>query len=327
MDVSVIVPIKDERENLKPLHEAVRAALEPTGLAWELILVDDGSTDGSFDVLAELAAADRRVKVVELRRNYGQTPALRAGIDAARGAAIVTMDGDLQNDPADIPMLLDHLRDGCDVALGWRKDRQDHWLSRKLPSLLANALIRRVTRVPIRDLGCTLRAMKREAAQELSLYGEMHRFMSVLAQQSGHRFVQVPVRHHPRRFGQTKYNLTRTFRVLLDLITVKFLNSYLTRPMHVFGTGGLLCFVLAGLTLLTTITQRLVWDERMNRNPLLLLSVLLVVVGVQFISLGLIGEVLARTYFESQGKTSYLVRRRLNLDPPTPVPEARSRAA
>lgn len=320
MDLSVIVPIKDERDNLAPLHEAVRAALTPTGLDWELILVDDGSTDGSFDVLAEIARQDERVKVVQLRRNFGQTPALRAGIDRAQGDVIVTMDGDLQNDPADIPMLLDQLKQGYDVALGWREKRQDAWLSRKLPSLAANALIRWVTRVPIRDLGCTLRAMKREAAQELSLYGEMHRFMSVLAQQSGQRMVQVPVRHHPRRFGQTKYNLSRTVRVLLDLITVKFLNSYLTRPMHVFGTGGLICFTLAFLALATTITQRLVWDERMNRNPLLLLSVLLVVVGVQFISLGLIGEVLARTYFESQGKPSYLVRATLNMEEPTPRP-------
>jgi glycosyltransferase involved in cell wall biosynthesis len=255
-----------------------------------------------------------------LRRNFGQTPALRAGIDRAQGDVIVTMDGDLQNDPADIPILLDQLKQGYDVALGWREKRQDAWLSRKLPSLAANALIRWVTRVPIRDLGCTLRAMKREAAQELSLYGEMHRFMSVLAQQSGQRLVQVPVRHHPRRFGQTKYNLSRTVRVLLDLITVKFLNSYLTRPMHVFGTSGLACFALAGLALATTILQRLVWDERMNRNPLLLLSVLLVVVGVQFISLGLIGEVLSRTYFESQGKPAYLVRATLNMEEPAPRP-------
>lgn len=318
MELSVIVPLKDERDNLMPLHEAVQAALNPTGLQWELILVDDGSTDGSSAVLAALAQRDPRVKVIQLRRNYGQTPALRAGIDHAQGAVIVTMDGDLQNDPADIPRLLEQLQQGYDVVLGWREKRQDAWWSRKLPSLVANALIRWVLRVPIRDLGCTLRAMRREAALELPLYGEMHRFMSVLAQQSGQRWIQVPVRHHPRRFGQTKYNLSRTIRVLLDLITVKFLHSYLTRPMHVFGTTGLLCFVLAFLALTTTIVQRLVWDERMNRNPLLLLSVLLVVVGVQFISLGLIGEVLARTYFESQGKPPYQVRATWNLEAEPP---------
>lgn len=314
MDLSIVVPMKDERDNVRPLHEAVRAALDPTGLAYELVLVDDGSTDGTFEVLAEVAAADRRVKVVQLRRNYGQTPALRAGIDTALGEVIVTMDGDLQNDPADIPLLLEKLNEGYDVVLGERVKRQDKFLVRKLPSWIANALIRKVTGTKIRDLGCTLRAMRREAAVELPLYGEMHRFMSVLAEISGQRVLQIPVNHHPRRFGQTKYNLSRTVRVLLDLITVRFLQGYLSRPMHVFGLGGLACFGIATMSLLTCMVQKLAWAEHMNRNPLLLLSVLLTVVGVQFISLGLIGEVLSRTYFESQGKQSYNVRRTINLE-------------
>jgi glycosyltransferase involved in cell wall biosynthesis len=281
--------------------------------AYELIFVDDGSTDGSFSVLEELAASDQRVKVVQLRRNYGQTPALRAGIDCSQGDIIVTMDGDLQNDPADIPLLLGHLQEGHDVVMGWRKDRQDGLWHRKIPSWIANALIRWVTKVTIKDMGCTLRAMRRQAAEELQLYGEMHRFIPVLAQNSGHRLLQIPVRHHPRRFGKTKYNISRTVRVVLDLMTVKFLDSYLTRPMHVFGTGGLLCIGCGFLSLFITIMQKLLWNEHMNRNPLLLLSVLLTVVGVQFISMGLIGEVLARTYFESQGKTSYLTRTTLNV--------------
>jgi glycosyltransferase involved in cell wall biosynthesis len=314
MDLSIVVPMKDERDNVKPLHEAVTRALDPTGLEFELILVDDGSTDGTFNVLAEVAGVDSRVKVVQLRRNYGQTPALRAGIDSAQGDVIVTMDGDLQNDPADIPMLLDKLNEGYDVVLGERVKRQDKFLVRKLPSWIANALIRKVTGTKIRDLGCTLRAMRREAAQELPLYGEMHRFMSVLAEISGQRVVQVPAAHHPRRFGQTKYNLSRTVRVLLDLITVRFLQGYLSRPMHVFGLGGLACFGVAGVSLLMCIIQKLAWAEHMNRNPLLLLSVLLTVVGVQFISLGLIGEVLSRTYYESQGKSPYNIRRTINLD-------------
>jgi glycosyltransferase involved in cell wall biosynthesis len=314
MDLSIVVPMKDERDNVRPLHEAVRDAIEPTGLDYELVLVDDGSTDGTFDVLSEVAANDHHVKVVQLRRNYGQTPALRAGIDAALGDVIVTMDGDLQNDPADIPRLLEKLNDGYDVVLGERVNRQDKFLVRKLPSLIANALIRKVTGTKIRDLGCTLRAMRREAAQELPLYGEMHRFMSVLAEINGQRVLQVPVDHHPRRFGKTKYNLSRTVRVVLDLITVRFLQGYLSRPMHVFGLGGLACFGIALVSLLTCGVQKIVWAEHMNRNPLLLLSVLLTVVGVQFITLGLIGEVLARTYFESQGKQPYNIRRTINLE-------------
>jgi glycosyltransferase involved in cell wall biosynthesis len=313
MQLSVVIPIKDECENLRPLHEALCAALDPLGQDYEIIFVDDGSTDGSFIELSRLARRDARVKAVQLRRNYGQTPALRAGIDFASGDVIVTMDGDLQNDPADIPMLLNELQEGYDVVLGWRKDRKDGFWLRRLPSLMANALIRKVTGVTTRDMGCTLRVMRREAAKELSLYGEMHRFINVLAQHDGWRVIQLPVQHHARKFGQTKYNLTRTVRVVLDLITVKFLHSYLARPMHVFGLGGLFFIFTGFLSLAICIVQRLWFQEHMNRNPLLLLSVMLVVIGVQFISMGLIGEVLSRTYYESQGKTSYLVRTTLNL--------------
>ncbi len=324
MDLSVVIPVKDEEENLRRLHERLHSALAPLGIQYEVIIVDDGSSDGSFAVLQELADDDACLKVVQLRRNYGQTPALRAGIDCSSGDVIVTMDGDLQNDPADIPMLLEHLEQGHDVVLGWRKDRQDGLWHRKLPSWIANALIRWVTRVKTKDMGCTLRAMRREAAQELPLYGEMHRFIPVLSQHNGHRILQVPVQHHPRQFGKTKYNISRTVRVLLDLITVKFLHSYLTRPMHVFGLGGLLCITGGFVSLLVTIGQRILWNEHMNRNPLLLFSVLLTVVGVQFISMGLIGEVLARTYFESQGKSSYMIRATLNLKAP---PERAQKAA
>jgi glycosyltransferase involved in cell wall biosynthesis len=324
VDLSVVIPIKDERDNLRPLHDQLCQALEPLGLEFELLIVDDGSTDGSAEVLQELATLDPRVKVVQLRRNYGQTPALRAGIDCAAGDVIVTMDGDLQNDPADIPMLLDRLRDGYDVVLGWRKDRQDGLWHRKIPSWAANALIRWVTKVRTLDMGCTLRALRRQAAEELALYGEMHRFIPVLAQNSGHRILQVPVRHHPRRFGQTKYNISRTVRVFLDLITVKFLDSYLTRPMHVFGAGGLICMLAGFTSLFVTVLEKLVWNEDMTGNPLLLLSVMLTVIGVQFISMGLLGEMIARTYFESQGKTAYMIRKTLNLGP---EPAERSRAA
>ena len=312
--LSVVIPIKDERANLSPLHERLRLALEPLPVPFEVIFVDDGSTDGSFAVLQQLAAADRRVKVVRLRRNFGQSAALKAGIDFSAGDVLVTMDGDLQNDPADIPLLLDKLNEGYDAVLGQRARRQDHLLIRKIPSLLANWLIRKVTGVPIRDMGCTLRALRRDLAEGLPLYGEMHRFVPVLAQQFGGRLIQVPVRHHPRTAGKTKYGLTRTFRVVLDLITVKFLHSYLTRPMHVMGLAGLVAMGLGGLSLLATIWMKARFGTFMTGNPFLLLSALLELIGVQFISLGLLGEVLTRTYFESQGKSAYTVRATLNLD-------------
>jgi glycosyltransferase involved in cell wall biosynthesis len=322
MNLSVVIPIKDERDNLKPLHERVRAALDPTGLSYEVLLVDDGSTDGSFRVLQELAAGDARLKVLQLRRNFGQTPALQAGIDYSSGDVLVTMDGDLQNDPADIPVLLDKLAEGYDAVLGLRANRQDHLLIRKIPSLLGNWLIRKVTGVHIMDMGCTLRAMRRDLAEALPLYGELHRFVPVLAQQCGGRLAQIPVRHHPRTAGKTKYNLTRTVRVVLDLITVKFLHSYLTRPMHVMGVAGLFAMASGAVSLLATIWMKSHSGIFMTGNPLLHLSIMLEMIGVQFISMGLLGEVLTRTYFESQGKSAYAVRSTLNVEVP-----ARRRAA
>jgi glycosyltransferase involved in cell wall biosynthesis len=321
--LSVVVPIKDEQDNLRPLHAQLREALDPlrSGPAprlsdYEIVFVDDGSIDASFAVLEQLAAADTRVKAVRLRRNFGQTPALQAGIDWSAGDIIVTMDGDRQNDPADIPLLLDKLAEGYDAVLGLRANRQDHLLVRKVPSLMGNWLIRQVTGVNIKDMGCTLRAMRRDLAEALPLYGEMHRFVPVLAQQYGGRLAQVPVRHHPRVAGQTKYNLSRTFRVLLDLMTVKFLHSYLTRPMHVLGLAGLTSMALGVVSLLVTFWMKYVSVPRvlMTGNPFLLLSVMLELVGVQLISMGLLGELLSRTYFESQGKSSYLVRSTLNLE-------------
>ncbi len=341
MDLSIVIPIKDERDNLGPLLEQLHATLGPVGQAfqpavapgrleslphergrqeclphgsYEIIFVDDGSTDGSFAVMEALALSDPTVKVVQLRRNFGQSAALQAGIDYSQGAVLVTMDGDLQNDPADIPRLLAKLDEGYDAVLGRRKKRQDALWVRKVPSLLGNWLIRRVTGVTIKDMGCTLRALRRDLAEALPLYGEMHRFVPVLAQQYGGRLVQIDVAHHPRTAGKTKYNLTRTFRVVLDLITVKFLHSYLTRPMHVMGLAGLCCMGLGFVSLLTTIGMKWTLGTFMTGNPFLLLSALLELIGVQFISIGLLGEVLTRTYFESQGKKSYAVRTTLNVD-------------
>ncbi len=314
MDLSIVIPIKDERDNIALLHERLTAALAPLGKSYELIFVDDGSGDGSAAVLAERAGRDPRLKVVELRRNFGQSAALQAGIDFAAGDVLVTMDGDLQNDPADIPLLLDKLDEGYDAVLGLRARRRDHFLIRKLPSYLANWLIRKATGVHVKDMGCTLRAMSRALAVSLPLYGEMHRFVPVLAQQYGARLAQVPVRHHPRVAGKTKYNLTRTFRVLLDLITVKFLHSYLARPMHVMGLAGLFCMGLGFAALFVTVWMKCHSGIDMTGNPLLLLSALFEVVGVQFISMGLIGEMMSRTYFESQGKKAYAVRTTRNFE-------------
>lgn len=321
-----MIPIKDEKDNLGPLHERLVAALNPllsptavTPLAdYELLFIDDGSTDGSHAVLEELARKDARVKVVRLRRNFGQTPALRAGIDFSRGDVLVTMDGDLQNDPADIPRLLEVLEQGNDAVFGRRANRQDDYLVRKLPSRIANWVIRKTTGTNVHDLGCTLRAMRRELAESLPLYGEMHRFVAVLCQMQGAKVAQIDVTHHARTAGKTKYGLSRTFRVVLDLITVKFLHGYLTRPMHVMGLAGLTCMALGVVALVATVAMKYLCTPPlfMTGNPLLLLSVMLELVGVQLIGMGLLGEVLSRTYFESQGKSAYLVRSTTNLDPP-----------
>jgi glycosyltransferase involved in cell wall biosynthesis len=316
MDLSIVIPIKDEKDNLPRLHERLTAALRSSPSSYEIVLVDDGSSDGSHVVMGQMAAQDARVKVVRLRRNFGQSAAMQAGIDFAAGDVIVTMDGDLQNDPADIPMLVKTLNDGnYDAVFGLRANRQDTFINRKLPSTLGNWLIRKVTGVEIKDMGCTLRALRGDLAKSLSLYGEMHRFIPVLVQHAGATFVQVPVQHHPRLAGKTKYNITRTFRVMLDLITVKFMQTYMTRPMHVMGFAGLFAMFLGLLSLAGTVVVKLVDGTSMIRNPLLHLSVMLELIGVQVISMGLVGELVTRTYFESQGKRAYAVRSTLNVAP------------
>jgi glycosyltransferase involved in cell wall biosynthesis len=311
--LSVVVPVKNERENVRPLVERVRQALADSG-AWELVFVDDGSTDGTFAELEKIAANDSRVKVVRLRRNFGQSAATQAGLDTAAGEVIVTMDGDLQNDPADIPRLVAKLDEGYDAVLGQRTNRQDKFLLRKVPSYCANWLIRKVLGVPFKDFGCTLRAMRRDVADGLLLYGEMHRFITALIIQQGARVAQVPVQHHARTAGKSKYNITRTIRVLLDLMTVKFQGSYQTRPMHLFGTFGLLCMFLGVLGVFASVVMKYTMGLGMTANPLFLLGAVAGLIGVQFVSLGLMGEVLTRVYFESQGKRPYVIRERRNLN-------------
>ena len=313
--LSIVVPVKDERENVRPLVERVRDALLGFG-PWELVFVDDGSTDGTFAELEAAAVADARVKVVRLRRNFGQSAATQAGLDAATGDVIVTMDGDLQNDPADIPRLVAKLDEGYDAVVGLRENRRDKFLLRKVPSLAANWLIRKVLGVPFKDFGCTLRAMRRDVAEGLLLYGEMHRFITALVIQQGARVAQIPVRHHPRTAGRSKYTLSRTVRVLLDLMTVKFQGSYQTRPMHLFGLLGLGCMALGLLGVIAAGVMKYTTGPGMTANPLFLLGAVAGLIGVQFLSLGLMGEVLTRTYFESQGKRPYAVRERRNLTRP-----------
>ena len=313
VDVSIVVPLYNEEENIPALYERVTAALAGHDFSWELILVDDGSGDHSCLILREIAAQDARVKVIRFRRNFGQTAAMAAGFDAAMGAVVIPMDGDLQNDPLDIPALLDKINEGYDVVSGWRKSRKDTFINRKLPSIIANGIISRMTGVHLHDYGCTLKAYRREVLDGINLYGEMHRFVPALASQVGAKVGEIPVRHHPRMFGTSKYGISRTVRVVLDLMTVKFLLQYSTKPIQLFGRWGIYTIFAGCLSGLLTIYMKLFEHFNMNRNPLLILTAFLLFMGVQFIVLGLLGEVNARTYYEAQGKPIYVVRERINF--------------
>jgi glycosyltransferase involved in cell wall biosynthesis len=327
MSVSVVVPIFNEVENLPLLHEAITRVMSATGRDYELILVDDGSRDGSVKELARLADLDPRVKVLEFRRNYGQTAAMQAGIQAAAKDVVVLLDGDLQNDPNDIPMLLDKMDEGYDLVHGWRKNRQDAFLNRKLPSRIANWIISRVTGFPVHDLGCSLKAIRTEIAQELQLYGEMHRFIPILAHWQGARCVEVVTNHHPRRFGQSKYGLSRTLRVILDLLTVKYFIQYVVSPMKLFGMIGLWCFAISAAAGAGTAWMKLASGTDMTGNPLLLLTAVSAMLGVQFLFLGMLGELCSRIYFEVRQMPNYAIRRTRNLEPAATITLPQRRAA
>jgi len=326
MQVSVVVPIYNELENVERLYRELGAVLSSLGRDSEIVLVDDGSTDGTTEKIRELAARDPQVKAILFRRNYGQTAAMQAGLQNATGEYIVTMDGDLQNDPRDIPMMLEKLDEGFDLVHGWRKKRQDAWLNRRLPSIIANWIISKTTGFPIHDLGCTLKAIRSDIAQELELYGEMHRFIPILAHQNGARCVEVLTHHRPRQFGTTKYGIGRTLRVVLDLMTVKFMLKYFASPMKLFGTIGLLCGLVSVLAGVTTLAMKFTNGLDMTGNPLLLLTVLSTMLGVQFTSLGFLGEVNARIYFSHGKNQNYTVRERLNFSPDESVPIIRRAA-
>ena len=314
--LSIIIPVFNEEGNVAPLYAEIVEACGRLGLSFEAIMVDDGSTDATFERAAAIADDDGRFKVVRLRRNFGQTAAMAAGFDHARGQVIVPMDGDLQNDPADIARLLAKLDDGYDVVSGWRVDRAERSLARTLPSKTANWVIGFVTGVRLHDFGCTLKAYRAEVVKETRLYGEMHRFIPVLAYQVGAQITEIPVNHRPRVHGRSKYGLKRTFKVLLDLVTLKFL-SYSTKPIYVFGGGGLiLCFlgVVAGAE---TIYMRLVHHVYVYRNPVILIAVLLFSLGVNLILMGLLAELVIRTYHESQSRPTYWIREARNIAVPS----------
>ena len=317
MHLSIVVPIYNEEETIPLLYQAVVDALQPIQQPWELILVDDGSKDQSFAKLAELVIKDpEHIRVIGLRRNFGQTAAIAAGIDHAKGEIIALMDADLQNDPQDIPILLEKIYQGYDVVSGWRAKRKDTFITRTLPSLFANKLISVVTGVYLHDYGCTLKAYRREVLTGFRLYGEMHRFIPVYANSVGAKMIEIPVRHHPRKYGKAKYGLERTVKVILDLFTVKFLNSYANKPIYLFGGAGILIMAISSLIFLYLFVRRVFFFVPVLDSPLFMLSSMFFILGFQSILMGLIAELLVRTYHEAQHKPTYTVKTTIGFENP-----------
>ncbi len=313
-ELSLFLPVLDEEENLRPMHEKIRGALDALGRSAEVIYVDDGSTDKSLKILKEIAAADDRVRVISLRRNYGQTAAMSAGIDAAMGDILIPMDADLQNDPADIARLLEKLDEGYDVVSGWRKNRQDKLISRKIPSQIANRIISWIGGVRLHDYGCSLKAYRRDVIQDVKLYGEMHRFIPIYAAWAGARVTEIPVDHHARTRGRSKYGISRTIKVIFDLITIKFMASYQTKPLYVFGTFGMIAFLISMVAGVAAVYLKYGRDVSFILTPLPLITVVMLAISVQFFLMGLLAELLVRTYHESQDKAIYAVRERIGFD-------------
>jgi len=308
MDVSIVIPFLNESPNLKPLCDEIKAAMDGVDKEYEVLFIDDGSTDDGLDILEQCRADMPQVKVVSFRRNFGQTAAMVAGLDYAEGEIVVTLDADRQNDPADIPAMIAKIEDGFDMACGWRHDRQDTYLSRKFPSMLANRLISTITDVRLHDYGCTLKAMRKELAKRVTLYGEMHRFIPAVASGVGAKIAEVKVNHRARTAGESKYGISRTFRVILDLITVKFLLRFHARPLHFFGMPGLALGGIGGVLIAYLSIARLVFGVPLGDRPLLIFAFMLLIIG------GLIGEMQTRTYYESQNKPIYHVRRTIGVE-------------
>ncbi len=312
-EISIFLPVYNEEPNLMPLHAKLDEALKTLDRSAEIVYVDDGSTDGSLKILRDIAEVDPRVRVVGLRRNYGQTAAMAAGIDAASGKVLIPMDADLQNDPADIKRLLEKLDEGYDVVSGWRKNRQDKMFTRKIPSMIANRIISWIGGVPLHDYGCSLKAYRRESLQDVRLYGEMHRFIPIYASWAGARVTELPVTHHARTMGKSKYGLSRTLKVVFDLMTIKFMASYQTKPIYVFGMFGMLAFAISLIAGLYAVFLKIIHKADFVQTPLPILAIVMFAVGVQFLLMGLLAEMLVRTYHESQAKAIYAVRERLGF--------------
>jgi glycosyltransferase involved in cell wall biosynthesis len=313
-DLSLFLPVLNEEENLRPMHAKIQEALNSLGKTAEVIYVDDGSTDKSLSILREIAAADERVRVISLRRNYGQTAAMSAGIDAAKGEILIPMDADLQNDPADIARLLEKLNEGYDVVSGWRKNRQDKLISRKIPSQIANKIISWIGGVPLHDYGCSLKAYRREVIQDVRLYGEMHRFIPIYASWAGARVTEIPVDHHARTRGVSKYGISRTIKVVFDLMTIKFMASYQTKPIYVFGTFGTVAFLLSMTAGIWAFVLKFVYGTSFILTPLPVIAIVLLAISMQFFLMGLLAEMLVRTYHESQDKAIYTVREKIGFE-------------
>lgn len=309
IDISVVIPLFNEEKSVKLLCEKLKHTLDNIDKSYEIILIDDGSKDETFSNLKEIHKKDKRFKIIKFRRNFGQTAAISAGFDYAKGDIIITMDGDLQNDPDDIPSLLKKMDEGYDIVSGWRKNRKDAFIKRRMPSHIANFLISKLTGVKLHDYGCTLKAYKKEVVKNIHLYGEMHRFIPALASWTGATVAEIQVTHHPRKYGKAKYGLSRILRVILDLITVKFFLSYFTRPIQIFGVWGILSMIFGLFSGIALILMKVLAGVDMTGNPFLLLSALLLIVGVLFIVLGLLGEVNIRIYYELQNKSIYVVRK------------------
>lgn len=312
-DVSIFIPVYNEEENLHLLQQRLDDALKNSGISYEIIYADDGSSDSSFQILTELANSNKNIKVLKFRRNYGQTAAMSAGIDAARGAVLIPMDSDLQNDPSDIPKLLAKINEGYDVVSGWRKNRKDTFVNRKLPSMIANKLISIISGVNLHDYGCTLKAYKAEVLKDVKLYGELHRFIPICASWLGARVTEIPVQHHERQFGKSKYGINRTFKVILDLVLMKFLTDYITKPLYFFGGISFVSFGLSAIAVISSAYLKIADGIQLDHTPLPVLAAMFFTVGVQIFMMGLLSDLMMRTYHESQGKSTYRIEQQINL--------------